>query len=265
MDSIFFWASKLIWFVLSPDLVLVFFTLSTCMLLGFKAYKKALILLCTVSAFMILITVVPVGHFLLSPLDKRFAIPATLPEKIDGILMLAGCEDIINTAGWNQVEVGDGTERYLAFMHLVRAHPNAKAVFTGGTGELTSRHLKSTLVAEKLLKEQGFDISKIIFESESRNTYENGLLTQKLVKPSEGETWILITSAYHMPRSMGVFSKLGWKVIPYPVDHKTAPDLRFKLSLNFSGNLILLQSALKEWTGLAAYFVTGKTDRFFPG
>lgn len=265
MSSIFFWISKIFWLMFSPDLLLVLCILISCILLWIKAYKKALILSTILSIGVLIITVFPIGSWLLYPLENRFLPPAALPESVDGIIMLAGSEDILKTDVWKQVELGDGAERYLAFMRLVRIYPDAKAVFTGGTGELTHRNLKSTLTGKMLLKEQGLDISKIIFESNSRNTYENALFTQKMINPLPGEKWILVTSAYHMPRSVGIFSKLGWKVIPFPVDHQTDPTSLFRLTMNFSGNFSHLQTGIKAWIGLAAYYITGKTDCFFPG
>lgn len=265
MNSVFFWISKLFWLIFSPDLLLVLCIFITCILLWIKAYKKAVFLSTMLSILVLIITVFPVGAWLLYPLEKRFLPPQTLPKSIDGIIMLAGAENILGTHAWKQPELGDGAERYLAFMRLARTYPDAKAVFTGGSGEITQQHLKSTLTANLLLKEQGLDISTIIFESQSRNTYENALFTHRIVKPSPEEKWILITSAYHMPRSVGIFSKIGWKVIPFSVDHQTHRPTLFRVSINFSGNMNTLKNAVREWTGLAAYYITGKTDCFFPG
>lgn len=265
MNSIFFWISKILWLIFSPDLLLVLFILITCILLWIKAYKKAVFLSTILTIIVLIITLFPVGTWLIYPLEKRFLPPKTLPKSIDGIIMLAGAENILRTEAWEQPELGDGAERYFAFIRLVRTYPDAQAVFTGGSGEITQQNLKSTLTAKLLLKEQGLDISRIIFESESRNTYENALFTHRIIKPSPEEKWILITSASHMPRSVGIFSKIGWKVIPFSVDHQTDRTTLFRLTINFSGNLNTLKNAIREWTGLVAYYITGKTDCFFPG
>ena len=104
-----------------------------------------------------------------------------------------------------------------------------------------------------------------MFESESRNTFENAVMTKKMVDPDPSGRWVLITSASHMPRSVGIFYKAGWKVIPYPVDHDTNSETLFRITWNFSGNLAKLNNAAYEWMGLFAYYMTGKTSHLFPG
>ncbi len=149
-------------------------------------------------------------------------------------------------------------------MALGRQYPEAKLVFTGGTGSLTGQEYKAAGVAKVLFEQQGLDLSRITFERESRNTYENALLTKKLVQPDKGETWLLITTAWHMPRSVGIFCKQQWPVIPYPVDHATDPDDLFSIRFSLAGNLRNLNIATREWIGLFAYYLTGKTAKLFP-
>jgi uncharacterized SAM-binding protein YcdF (DUF218 family) len=106
----------------------------------------------------------------------------------------------------------------------------------------------------------------MILERRSRNTYENAEFVKDMVSPKRGERWILVTSAYHMPRSIGIFRKIGFEVEPYPVDWRTAG--RSSLPM-FSEILIVglsrVDTACREWMGLAAYWITGKTSEFFPG
>jgi len=164
-----------------------------------------------------------------------------------------------------QVELNQASERFLAFIKLVRQYPAAKHVYTGGTGNLLVQEYKGSDVAKRLFKEQGLDTSAILFESQSRNTFENAVFTKKTIQPEPGENWILITSASHMPRSFGIFQKIGWRVIPYAVDHYTTPKILLKLTWNFSGNLVILNTAMREWAGLLAYYLTGKTYQLLPG
>jgi uncharacterized SAM-binding protein YcdF (DUF218 family) len=163
------------------------------------------------------------------------------------------------------VELNHRSERFFAFIHLMKKYPRAKHVFSGGTGSMLRQGYKGAEVAKRLFSEQGLDIDNIIFESQSKNTFENGVFTKKLLDPKSGERWILITSASHLPRAVGIFSKIGWKVIPYPVDHYTNPETLFRPTCNFSGNLDQFKWALREWLGLTAYYITGRTSRFFPG
>jgi uncharacterized SAM-binding protein YcdF (DUF218 family) len=102
-------------------------------------------------------------------------------------------------------------------------------------------------------------------ERRSRNTYENAEFSKVLVSPKSGERWLLVTSAHHMPRSVGIFRKVGFEVEPYPVDWRTGRrgDL-LKFSDHFAERLALVDTAAREWMGLVAYWITGKTSEFFP-
>ena len=145
-------------------------------------------------------------------------------------------------------------------------YPDASHVFTGGTGSLSHQEHKAADLARRMFGELGFDVEKILFERESKNTYENGVNSYNLVEPKHGDNWILITTAWHMPRAVGIFENLGWEVIPFPVDHGTDSigDDNFIFTLDFIGNMNELQTGIKEWVGLAAYYYTGKTSSLFP-
>jgi len=123
---------------------------------------------------------------------------------------------------------------------------------------------KGADVAKMVLEQQGMNISHVIFETESRNTYENAVLSKVLAKPVSGENWILITSAFHMPRSIGIFCRAGWPMIPYPVDHYSWPGHLFRVDLGLAGHLGNLAMGIREWLGLVAYYATGKTTALIP-
>ena len=110
----------------------------------------------------------------------------------------------------------------------------------------------------------GFDHGRVVYEDQSRNTYENAIMTYDLVRPDPDETWALITSAMHMPRSVGVFRKAGWMVLPYPVDFKTEVTGQFNYFQGLAGGFDTLGTALKEWIGLIGYRMLGRTDNIFP-
>lgn len=147
---------------------------------------------------------------------------------------------------------------------MARQYPKAKLIFTGGTGSLTNQKYKGADVAKKLFQQQGFDTARISFERQSRNTYENVIYSKELVKPIKNENWILITTGWHMPRSVGIFCKANWSVIPYPVDHQTNKGDLFRIDFDLADNLKTLKTAIKEYMGLFAYYFSGKTTSLFP-
>jgi len=257
MDSLFFWLSKLTWLIISPDsaLIILFAVGLLCLLRSKLGLAKTIfsilfILFLTIGLF-------PVGEWLLYPLEKKYSHNPQL-EHVDGIIVLGGAEDAIRTELWKQPVVGNAAERFFVSIHLARKFPEAKLIYTSGSSSMVEQGLKGADAAKQLYTQQGLDISKIIFERESRNTWENAILSHKLAQPKEGEPWVLITTAWHMFRSMGVFRKVGWSVVPYPVDFVSRYDKLFRLDWNFTGHLNNLRYGVKEWIGIAAYTFTGK-------
>lgn len=264
MESIFFLLSKFVWAVIAPDSLLLIFVLFAWAMLWRGRIRLAKWSLGFLSIGLLAIALFPMGAWLLYPLETRFPANPELPSKIDGVIVLAGSENALLSALWRQVELGEAAERYLAFLELARRYPDAKLVFTGGSGNVFAQQYKEADVAKTLFEQQGMNVSRVIFERNSRNTFENAVLSKELVKPRAGEKWLLITSAFHMPRSVGIFCKARWPVIPYPVDHRNSPDNVFRISIGLAGNLNGLIFGMNEWVGLLAYYVTRKTADLLP-
>jgi uncharacterized SAM-binding protein YcdF (DUF218 family) len=207
------------------------------------------------------LTLLPVGQLTLRPLEERFPQP-DLPAGIDGIILLGGSVHTEMTDDRGQPVLNGAAERITEFVALARRYPEARLVFTGGSGFVFAGNLREADVIRHVLDGLGFDISRIAFERESRNTYENAVFSRPLVDPQPGETWLLITSATHMPRSVGIFRRAGWPVLAYPVDYRSTRDLTWSPDL-LSG-LDALNESVREWVGLAAYRLMDRTDSWFP-
>jgi uncharacterized SAM-binding protein YcdF (DUF218 family) len=211
------------------------------------------------------VTLLPVGAWLVLPLESRFPPPVPLPPRVDGIVTLGGAVEQVVAAARGQVALTESAERLTAFVALARRYPEARLVYTGGSGRLLRRDLKETAVARMLFEEVGLDPARVQFEGESRNTYENARLALAAAAPRPGETWLLVTSAAHMPRAVGAFRRVGWPVVPYPVDYRTTGAIVAPGPLSFDGALEQVSAASREWVGLAAYRLLGRTDALFPG
>ena len=226
--------------------------------------KLAKILLGLLVFAVLVLTIFPVATLLQHPLETRFTTNPHIKEPVDGIIMLGGAERASLSNGWWQTELNEHAERFTAFITLARRYPDAKLVFSGGSGTLSEQDYKGADVAVRFFVEQGLDIGRIQFERESRNTYENVLYSKKMVKPKPGENWLLVTSADHMSRAVGIFCKLDWPVVPYPVDHQVPSEPDFDLEWEFSDHLEALRNVIFEYVGLVVYYLTGKTDRLLP-
>ena len=156
------------------------------------------------------------------------------------------------------VTINGAVERLTAFADLADRYPDAKLVFTGGSGALTDQSLKEADFAAPVLLRMGVALDRVIFESQSRNTAENASMTREILASAPRGTWILVTSAFHMPRAVGVFRENGWQVFPYPVDYITRREVRPILQVGLRSGLNSLAVAAHEWTGLTFYWLTGR-------
>ncbi|WP_247877914.1 YdcF family protein [Azospirillum sp. TSO22-1] len=209
------------------------------------------------------LTTLPVGTWVIRPLEERFPKPA-LPKHVDGIIVLGGALNPPLAAERDEPSVNEAAERVLATAELGLRYPNARIVFTGGSGSLWGGRYREGEVMRAALDQVGFDTGRVLFENESRNTWENALFSRDLAGPKPGDTWILVTSAWHMPRSVGIFRRVGWEVLPYPVDYRSRPGPKPYLIFELDGNLDKLSWAVREWIGLVAYRLMDRSDALFP-
>ena len=262
METLFWISSKIFWAVISPNNFLYLVLVVGVFLLYIQRNALGLRLLLSLTVFIFALNVLPINILIMGPLEDRFPF-RQLPKKVDGIIVLGGAvEGKISTAR-NQPAVSDSAERLFAFIFLARQYPSAKLVFSGGSGYLGSQH-KHSDGARLIFEQSGMDINRIIFESQSRNTYENAVYSYDIVKPKKDEIWILITSAYHIPRSVGVFRKANWRVFPYPVDYRTFGSYDYVWDPKGFEEIIYFTRGVREWFGLFAYRITGKTNQLFP-
>lgn len=261
----FFLLSKVFWFFAQP-LNMAIVLLLAGLLAGFFGLRR-LQRAGTVVAVLVLVLSVwtSFGAIIIEPLQARYQRPAA-PGQVAGIVVLGGgMEGAINLArgGYELSTAGD---RFVETAILARRYPDAKVVVSGGAGELILEGEGDAVTAERLLTALGVAKERLVLETESRNTYENAVFTRKLVTPKPGETWLLVTSAFHMPRSKALFDKAGFPTVPWPVDYRTSGKEGVGL---FTDNAIdALETttvAAKEWIGLFAYWLTGKIDQPFPG
>ena len=255
----FFSLSKIFGAIFSP-LNLVFLLLVAGALIAVFSKKTGRSVKVLGMALFILFGLVPLGPHMLSALENYYDRPATMPEKVDGILVLGGSFETAISAERGVTALNDTAERVTTALALAHQYPQAIIVFSGGNGHLMGGQRTEAQDAAAFLSSIGFDDTNVIYEDQSRNTYENIKFSEDLVLPQEGETWLLVTSAYHIPRALAVARKQGWPgIVPYPVDYRTTgkspwlPD-----QFDMLGYMAELQLALHEYLGIAAYQATGK-------
>lgn len=258
-----FVAMKIVEVVVAPLNLLAVLVLASAVVTWWRRPRLGRALLTAAAVLMVGIAVPPWPQWLLRPLEDRFPAPAALPEQVDGIVVLGGAIDPLLSAERGQPVLNGSAERMTAMAHLARRFPLARVVFTGGSGSVTRQDLKEAPVARALLQSLGIDGPRILYEEQSRNTWENAVYSRTMVEPRPGETWLLVTSAAHMPRAVGAFRAAGWTVAPYPVDYVTGLS-RGGWGFEVSGNVGALGGGLREWAGLAYYRLRGWSDSWYP-
>jgi uncharacterized SAM-binding protein YcdF (DUF218 family) len=188
----------------------------------------------------------------------------SLPERVDGIIVLGGAVDAALSHARGQVSLNEAAERITEGVALARRYPQARILLTGGDGSLIQTGYSEADATRKLFIDLGIAPDRIVIESASRNTWENAAFSYRTVEPRADQTWLLVTTAMHMPRAVGCFRRAGWSIVPYPVDYRTYPTVEFEVSFGFPGGLDLLNLVVKEWDGLIAYYLLGRMDAFFP-
>jgi uncharacterized SAM-binding protein YcdF (DUF218 family) len=262
----FFYLSKIFGFFIQPlnFSILLLAAGLLAILLGWR--RTGLILDVAAVLILVLSAWTSFGAVLLNPLEERFARPANLPVAVDGVVVLGGgFEGAVNLARGGY-EMNSGGDRFVETAILARRHPEAKIVVTGGTGALILEGEGDADTAPRLLTALGVAPERLILEKRSRNTHENAVFTKELVTPQPGETWLLVTSAFHMPRSMALFGKAGFEVLPWPVDYRTSGKEGFGVFRDNAADALQNTTvAIREWVGLLAYWLSGRIDGPFPG
>jgi len=206
--------------------------------------------------------VFPAGKFLIYSLEKNYHNPFIYPKHVDGILILAGATNIFLTKDFEQINLNSSAERLTEAIQLIRKYKNAKVIFSGGTGSIKKIKLNHADVARKFFHQIAKDLdNRIIFEKKSKNTYESIVFSKNIANPLPDEIWLVITSAFHMNRTIFISENNNWRLMPYAVDFRHSSKLNINLEFNFWENLKKLEIGLHEWVGLIAYYLMGRTGR----
>jgi uncharacterized SAM-binding protein YcdF (DUF218 family) len=207
----FFYLSKLLGFFAIPSNLVILIGSVGLLLLPTRFARAGRWLAFVSLIFLAILGLSPIGNALLIPLEDRFPPWDAARGAPDGIIVLGGTID-----AW-----GPHNERLVVVPELLRRYPTARILFSSGSGALMDDGDPEAKFAARWLENLGIARSRITLEDRSRNTLENAVFSKAIVQPKPGERWLLVTSAYHMPRAIGVFRKAGFPVEPYPVDWRT--------------------------------------------
>ena len=245
-----FISSKLLSAITQPMFWLaLWWTLALLILMRWR--RPAVIMLWSGLAVLGLLGFRAIPDALLRPLENRYPVPtAELMDRHVGIIVLGGAIGHPDSfAAHGQVPLGDAAERMTVPVGLIRQHPRLELVFSGGEGRLLTTGVTESELARVFYQQQGLGMDRVRLEEGSRNTRENAQQVAQLLGERCQQPWLLVTSAWHMPRSMAEFEAVGCKVTPYPVDFRTG-DSTSTTEYSLAHSLLRWQTALHEWLGL---------------
>lgn len=262
-----FHLSKIVWFLLQPS-SLILGALIAGAILAFTAWRRlARCLLWGAIAALLICGLLPLGDVLIQPLEQRFprADLERLGPSVAGIIVLGGAEDNRAMDTPQLAGLNEAAERYTEAVVLARRLPDAVVIFSGGSGALLRTEPPEAETAGRLFEALGIPKDRLTLESKSRTTCENAALTAGLIGPQPGQRWLLVTSAWHMPRAVGCFRRAGFVVEPWPVDYRAARRVDLtRWHPSIPDGLQRIDLVAREYAGLAAYYLAGRTDTLFP-
>lgn len=262
----FFALSKTLGLILMPSNFLVGCSLLGAVLLFTRFAARGRALLAASVVLLAVCGLSPLPNLLLYPLEARFPPWDASGGAPNGIVVLGGSIDPEPSAARGVTVYRGAVDRILSAAALAHRYPQARIIYSGGSANLVADDAaKEADYALSVFESLGIARQRLTMERRSRNTSENAEFSKALASPEPGERWLLVTSAYHMPRSIGVFRKAGFAVEPYPADWRTDPNNLLKPFVFASDGLERADTAVREWMGLVAYRISGKTGELLPG
>jgi len=251
-DDLFFYAAKIFGWFLKIDNLLVLGVIITIALFWNRRYKVARRATIALAIAVIFFSNLGISYAALRTLEDRYPIPeVTCAKEINGVIVLGGgMSPGLIPEQRKQPQLGEAGERLTKALELLNKCPDFKLTYSTFSGALRPEGVSEAESANQFFKEQRISASRMSFENESRNTFENAKLSSEIVSSREG--WVLITSASHLPRAVTTFERFGWEVVPYPVDYRSESSGKFGMFRRQS-SIENWNMVIHEWVGRVMY------------
>lgn len=260
-----FFLSKLFWIVAQP-LSLAFlaaFAGTVCV----AGHRRRAGLFLLVGALMVLFVTLytSVGTVALQRLEAQVPRPSEDPAEVSCMIVLGGAFETEVTTARGRTDLNQAADRFVEALRLALKFPQSRILVSGGDGSFSGTYEGDATVARRFFVEFGIGESRLISEPSSRTTFENVDNSRRLLADPGLRNCLLITSAFHMPRSLALFDKAGIEVAPWPTDYRTSGNttLRFDFTQP-TLNAQQTATAVREWIGLLAYYLSGRTTSVLP-
>jgi uncharacterized SAM-binding protein YcdF (DUF218 family) len=259
--------AKVVWFLVQPSTLMVGAMLGGTALWPTQWCRLGRRLAWGGGIAIVLCGLAPLSDALIAPLESRFDRPDLdrVGPSVAGIIVLGGGEDGHAKGTPQLAGLNEAAERYTEAVALAQRLPGARVVFSGGSGRLLTEEAPEAVEAGRLFVALGIAKERITLEARSRNTHENARFSADILKPAPGQRWLLVTSAWHMPRAMGCFRRAGFAVEAWPVDYRTPRPLDLtRVHGSVPEGLRRVDFITREYFGLVAYYLAGRIDALLP-
>ena len=254
-----FYLSKILSFFINPLCILSLVILTQLFIIFFIQSKKLVIFFSKL--FLILFLIFgysPLSNFLLSKIEDYIQTSKYPVQQLTGVIVLGGSFNSgLESKERNEVSLNSSAERLTKALEIYKKNPRLLILFSGFSGELKPQGWSESDMAKKFFLDQGVKLDNLIFENQSRNTFENIKYSKDIIANYKG-TWGLITSASHMPRSFFTFKKQSLILEPISVDYKTGTSKMFWINFDISSGLSNWSIILHELIGISYYKITNK-------
>ena len=261
MEQLHYFAGIALWYLLAPSHLLVLLLLLGLVLTLFKR-PVGRWLTAGVTIILLLIAAIPLEHFLLAPLEQRIRPPASIGD-IDSIIVLGGGQRNLQSYQYPYSGYGQHSGRLIAAVALARTH-KVPVVFVGGQLIQDNDSYFEAKSLDAIVQMAGLAPGQLIINNQSNDTYDNAKFARSIVEKNGFKRSLLITSAAHMPRALGVFNQQNVAVVPFPVEYQLERDRTWLTPTSLVRKLYLIEYATHEWLGLAKYYALGMSGSLFP-
>lgn len=258
--------SKLVW-ILGQPLSLAFF-FGALALIGSLLHRRFVTVVSTLLSILILFVALytTTGAYIVQGLEERFPRPAGDPADLKCMIVLGGATQNEVTTARGGYELDSAGDRLIETLRLAQKYPQSHVVISGGDGSIGGHYEGDAVISERFFSAFGIAKDRLVEDTTSRTTFENAVNTKELLAQNGLSGCLLITSGFHMPRSVGIFRKQGIDIVPWPVDYRSTG--KETLGFDFtqpSLNAQLLATGIREWIGLVGYYAVGRTSALYPG
>ena len=270
----FFISSKIIWLIIAPSsLLCALFLISLISLIARKHHMARLCGVASIALFLF-IGCTSFADRALGKWERQYPLLSSTDynaQNIAGVIVLGGGVDLNRSKIQDRLVLSHyNGDRIIDFITLIQRHADLDYIYSGGSGAVTLKNDKDKAPMGEADYAKPFisALTKnpyIYYESESKNTYQNALYAKHqyiseidALWPTK-KPWLLVTSAYHMPRSYAVFKALEWNVIAYPSAYICDVDKPlWHITLKFWENWGKIDILAREIIGMMAYRFTNR-------